>query len=61
MAPLFARFLKADGTLIVSGIIAERAEEATGRLRQHGFAVCELREENGWAAAVCRFRQGEGE
>ena len=61
MAPLFARFLKADGTLIVSGIIAERAEEVTGRLWQHGFAVCELREENGWAAAVCRFRQGEGE
>lgn len=56
MAPLFARYLKADGTLIVSGIIAERAEEVTGHLRQHGFAVCELREENGWAAAICRFR-----
>ncbi len=27
MAPLFRRFLKPDGTLIVSGIIAERAEE----------------------------------
>ena len=58
MGPLFARYLKADGTLIVSGIIAERAEEVTDHLREQGFRVCQLREENGWAAAVCRFAEG---
>lgn len=57
MAPLFARFLKADGTLVVSGIISERAEEVTSHLEKHGFRICELREENDWAAAVCRFSQ----
>ena len=55
MAPLFARYLKKTGTLIVSGIIAERAEEVTGHLEEQGFRICQLREENGWAAAVCRF------
>ena len=54
MAPLFARYLKPDGTLVVSGIIAERAQEVTFHLEQHGFAVSELREENDWAAAVLR-------
>ena len=54
MAPLFARYLKPDGTLVVSGIIAERAQEVTSHLEQHGFAVSELREENDWAAAVLR-------
>ena len=57
MAPLFRRFLKSDGTLIVSGIIAERAEEVTAHLQEHGFAICELREENDWAAAICRFEK----
>ena len=54
MAPLFARYLKEDGTLVVSGIISERAEEVTSHLEQHGFQVCELREENDWAAAVLK-------
>ena len=54
MAPLFARYLKEDGTLVVSGIISERAEEVTSHLEQHGFAVVELREENDWAAAVLK-------
>ncbi|HIQ57934.1 MAG TPA: 50S ribosomal protein L11 methyltransferase [Candidatus Merdivicinus intestinavium] len=54
MAPLFARYLKADGTLVVSGIITERAEEVTSCLEVHGFAVSELREGNGWAAAVLK-------
>ena len=57
MAPLFARYLKKTGTLIVSGIIAERAEEVTGHLEEQGFRICQLREENGWAAAVCRFAE----
>jgi len=54
MAPLFARYLKPEGTLVVSGIISERAEEVLGVLRNNGFALQELREENDWAAAVLR-------
>ena len=54
MASLFARYLKEDGTLVVSGIISERAEEVTSHLEQHGFSVIELREENDWAAAVLK-------
>ena len=57
MAPLFAQYLKKTGTLIVSGIIAERAEEVTGHMEEQGFRICQLREENGWAAAVCRFAE----
>ncbi len=57
MAPLFKRFLKQSGTLIVSGIIAERADEVTERLKEQGFYIAELRVENGWAAAVCRFEE----
>lgn len=52
MAPLFARYLKKTGTLVVSGIISERAEEVLSVLRGSGFKVEEIREENDWAAAV---------
>lgn len=52
MAPLFARYLKKSGTLVVSGIISERAEEVLSVLRSNGFSVQEVKEENDWAAAV---------
>lgn len=55
MAPLFVRFLKPTGTLIVSGIISERAEEVASRLEKEGFAVVALREENDWASAKLRL------
>ena len=54
MAPLFARFIKPEGTLVVSGIISERAKEVTSHLEKHGFVILELREDNDWAAAVCK-------
>lgn len=52
MAPLFARYLKQTGQLVVSGIISERAEEVLAVLRENGFALSEMREESDWAAAV---------
>lgn len=55
MASLFARYLSEQGTLVVSGIISERAEEVLEVLRRTGFAVEEMREENDWAAAVLHW------
>lgn len=55
MAPLFPRFLKPDGTLILSGIITERADEVLETVTAHGFAVLEKREASGWCAVkLCR-------
>ncbi len=52
MAPLFARYLKQTGQLLVSGIISERAEEVLSVLRENGFTLLEMKEESDWAAAV---------
>lgn len=55
MAPLFPRFLKPDGTLILSGIITERADEVLETVTAQGFAVLEKREASGWyAVKLCR-------
>ena len=56
MAPLFQRFIKEDGLLIVSGIIQSRAHEVTDQLEAVGFSVEELREDNDWVAAICRLK-----
>lgn len=56
MAPLFRRFIKEDGILIVSGIIESRAHEVTGRLEAAGFSIVEMREDNDWVAAVCKLK-----
>ena len=54
LAPDIGRFLKDDATLIVSGIITERAEETVSALDAAGFTpVSELRE-NGWYAAALK-------
>ena len=37
MAPMFKKFLAEDGKLIVSGIIAERADEVINALKKNGF------------------------
>lgn len=55
MAPLFPRFLKPDGTLILSGIITERADEVLETVTAQGFSVLEKREASGWCAVkLCR-------
>lgn len=57
MAPLFARYLKTEGTLVVSGIISERAQEVLDVLQQHGLTLQQMREESDWAAAVLRLER----
>ena len=52
MAPLFKRVLAADGTLVVSGIITERAGEVVTALEKAGFAVNGKTETEGWAVVT---------
>ena len=52
LAPDVGEFLAPDGVFIVSGIIAERAEEVLAVLDKAGYKVDEERYENGWYAAA---------
>ena len=52
MAPSFKQFLAKDGTLIVSGIIAERSGEVIAALERNGFAVKEFTESEDWAVVT---------
>ena len=54
LAPDIGRFLKDTATLIVSGIIVERAEETVAALNAAGFKVVEEKRENGWYAAALK-------
>ena len=55
MKQLFRQFLRPEGTLIVSGIIMERRDEVLDQLKSAGFALLEIREKEGWAAASLRI------
>ncbi len=55
MKQLFRQFLRPEGTLIVSGIIMERRDEVLDQLKTAGFALLEVREKEGWAAASLRI------
>lgn len=55
MKQLFRRFLRPEGTLIVSGIIMERRDEVLDQLKSAGFTLLEVREKEGWAAASLRI------
>lgn len=54
MAPDVGDYLAKDGVLIISGIIAERANEVTDVLAGCGYKVENERYENGWYAAALR-------
>ena len=54
LAPDVGDYLAPDGTFVVSGIIAERAEEVLGVLRANGYEVKDERYENGWYAAALK-------
>lgn len=54
MSGLFGGFLKPEGYLIVSGIIIERADEVLDVLTAAGFEKLDVREKEGWAAALLR-------
>jgi ribosomal protein L11 methyltransferase len=46
--------LAAEGTLITSGIIADRAEAVVASLHEHGVSLVERRDEGEWVALVAR-------
>ena len=52
MSGLFGGFLKAQGYLIVSGIITERADEVLSVLEEKGFRLLRRHEKEGWCAAL---------
>ena len=52
MSPLFEKFVKSGGTLILSGIITERADEVVEAVKSKGYTMLELREKDGWAAVA---------
>lgn len=54
MAPMFAGKLKPGGTLICSGILAERAEEVWQALENAGFTLLDRQTGDGWAAFTAR-------
>jgi len=50
MKDFFARYLKNNGILIISGIIEERMKEVTDAVESVGFDVQECNTKDGWAA-----------
>ncbi len=56
LCALLASVLAKDGTLICSGILAERAQEVTDTLKAHGLERVSLHEKQDWVAVVLRHR-----
>ena len=54
MAPLFQRYLTQNGTLLVSGIIADRGQEVERALADSGFALVNRRERKDWLALTLK-------
>ncbi len=54
MAPDVAAYMKADATLLASGIIIERADEVITALEANGLRVVDRLVDNGWAALVVK-------
>ena len=52
MASMFKKFLREDGKLVVSGIIAERSGEVIQALEKAGFKVVDFTEKEDWAVVV---------
>ncbi len=50
MSPIFPKFLKDNGILIISGIISERKNEVVETVKANGFEVLDIKEKEGWAA-----------
>ena len=54
LSPDVGAYMAENGTLVVSGIIAERAEEVLSQLRKDGFKTVGEHFENGWYAAALK-------
>lgn len=48
MMPLFERFIKKNGSIILSGIIAPRKDDVALALENHGFEILDVKFENDW-------------
>ena len=46
--------LKEGGVFIASGIITEKKEAVAAALREAGFEISEIREDEGWCAVAAR-------
>ena len=57
LAADFAKVIKPQGTLIVSGVLREQAEEVRAALGEHGFEVIEAKPDNEWITLALRSRQ----
>ena len=57
MSGIFARFMKPDAQLIVSGIIDERLDEVLAALNENGFAVVSQENEEGWNCILLKQAQ----
>ncbi len=60
MAPLFPKFLRDNGILILSGIITERADEVLETVTACDFTVLEKKEASGWCAVKLQKISGAG-
>ena len=54
MAPDVGAYMKDDAILLASGIITERAEEATAALASNNLTVAARHDDNGWCALVVK-------
>lgn len=55
LSPSIPLFLKPDGVVIASGIIAERAQEVVCALESVGLRILKREESGGWVALACSF------
>ncbi|HHX57117.1 MAG TPA: 50S ribosomal protein L11 methyltransferase [Clostridiales bacterium] len=51
MSSLFKKYLRQNGTLIVSGIIEERKDEVINAITEIGFSLVDEKEKDDWVAA----------
>lgn len=54
MSPIFPKFLKDNGILIISGIIVERKDEVVETVKAHGFEILDTKEKEGWVSVKLR-------
>ena len=54
MTPDVGQYLKDDGVLLASGIIAERCDDVIACFEQHGFEIVECLVDNGWCGLAVK-------
>ena len=54
MTPDVGQYLKDDGVLLASGIIAERCDDVIACFEQNGFQIVECLVDNGWCGLAVK-------